>query len=266
MSWHGEIAAVFGSDVVLERRVKGGDLSELVEVALADGQRMAVKHGRLVGTEARMLQAMRLTGAPVPQVLHQGGTLLCLEWLEETPATATGWRALGAALRKLHATGGSDYGWPEDFALGAVALDNRPRESWPAFWAEARLLPFAETLPSGLARRVEAVAHSLPDRLPAQPDAALLHGDLWSGNALFTAQGAYLIDPACYHGHAEVDLAMLDLFSVPEPGFWAGYGEGAPGRETRRPVYQLFPALVHLTLFGNAYGGMVTRLLEECGA
>lgn len=81
----------------------------------------------------------------------------------------------------------------------------------------------------------------------------------------FTDQGAYMIDPASYYGHAEVDLAMLTLFGQPDTAFWRGYGHLEPGFEARRILYQLFPALVHLRLFGDSYAPMVTRLLDEAG-
>jgi fructosamine-3-kinase len=59
---------------------------------------------------------------------------------------------------------------------------------------------------------------------------------------------------------------MLHLFGRPGPGFAEGYGPLAPGWEARRPVYQLWPALVHLRLFGGGYRGMVEGLLDRAGA
>jgi fructosamine-3-kinase len=90
---------------------------------------------------------------------------------------------------------------------------------------------------------------------------------LWGGNIL-VAEGrlAALIDPACYHGDAEVDLAMLTLFDEPPEAFWSAYGPLEPGWRERRAAYQLFPALLHLRLFGASYGGMVDRLLASLGA
>ena len=43
---------------------------------------------------------------------------------------------------------------------------------------------------------------------------ARLHGDLWAGNLLWTADGGVLIDPAAHGGHRETDLAMLALFGL----------------------------------------------------
>lgn len=88
-----------------------------------------------------------------------------------------------------------------------------------------------------------------------------------SGNILVADGGlAAFIDPACYYGHAEVDLAMLTLFDSPPRDFWAAYGPLKPGSDARRPVYQLFPALVHLRLFGASYAATVDRLLVQLGA
>jgi fructosamine-3-kinase len=106
----------------------------------------------------------------------------------------------------------------------------------------------------------------MADLLPAAPPPALLHGDLWGGNILVNdGKLAALIDPACYHGDREVDLAMLALFGEPPPSFWESYGELEPGWEERRALYQLFPALVHLRLFGASYGSLVDRLLRRFG-
>ena len=75
-----------------------------------------------------------------------------------------------------------------------------------------------------------------------------------------------LVDPACYHGDAEVDLAMLDLFCSPPEAFREGYGAPAPGWRERQPIYQLFPALAHVRLWGAGYFPMVDRLLAAAGA
>ncbi|EBA05849.1 fructosamine kinase family protein [Sagittula stellata] len=254
------LAAALETPVTAIRHLHGGDLSEVACVDLADGRRMAVKVGAHVGVEARMLQAMDRSGAPVPRVLFQGRDVLCLEWLEEGPATEDGWHALGRGLRRLHATTGDDTGWPEGYAFGALRLDMAPRPDWPSFWCEARLLPLLPHLPGPVARRVETLASALPDRLE-DVTPVLLHGDLWTGNAVFSGDRAWMIDPACYFGDPEVDLAMLHLFGKPDHAFHDGYGALRKGHEARRPIYQLFPALVHLHLFGGSYYGLVERLL-----
>jgi len=79
------------------------------------------------------------------------------------------------------------------------------------------------------------------------------------------AQVTALIDPACYFGPGEVDLAMLALFDRPGSEFRAGYGPPEPGEADRRPLYQLWPALVHLRLFGSGDRALVERLLGAVG-
>jgi fructosamine-3-kinase len=118
-----------------------------------------------------------------------------------------------------------------------------------------------------LARRVEKLATALPGLLQASPAPALLHGDLWSGNVLAAdARVSALIDPACYYGHGEVDLAMLQLFVHPGAAFFETYGALEPGHGERIAIYQLWPALVHLRLFGKQYLPLAERLLSAAGA
>ncbi len=243
----------------------GGDLSEVAAVRLEDGRAVVAKAGALVAVEARMLAAMGAAGARVPGVLAVCGQVMLLEMLKETAPSPAGWADLGAGLARLHASTGAQYGWAEDYAFGAVRLDNTPLPDWADFWARRRLLCAPGALPVDLRPRLEALAARLPELLPARPPASLLHGDLWSGNALFSSDKAWMIDPACYYGHGEVDLAMLTLFASPPRAFWQAYGSLEPGWQTRRAIYQLWPALVHLRLFGAGYRNMVESRLNALG-
>jgi fructosamine-3-kinase len=108
------------------------------------------------------------------------------------------------------------------------------------------------------ASSVERVCARIEDLCGPPEPPARLHGDLWSGNVL----GRYLIDPAAYGGHREVDLAMLQLFGSPPPRFFAAYEEVAPladGWRDRVDLYQLLPLLVHAELFGGGYGAQAER-------
>lgn len=238
-----------------------------MRVTLADGRIAVVKGGPAPRTEAAMLAAIRAAGAPAPAVLAVADDLLALEPLADAGGLGAAWGDLGAALRRLHAARGDRYGWGEDYAFGPVAIPNAPLPDWPDFWAERRVLNAAPHVPADLARRLEAAARRLPDLLPARPAPALLHGDLWTGNVL-AAGGRItgLIDPACYHGDPEADLAMLHLFGRPGPAFAKAYGPLDPGWEARRAAYALWPALNHLRLFGAGYRGMVEGFLEAIGA
>lgn len=259
------VLSLLGTEVLRARPLHGGDLSEVQLLSLSDGRHVMAKTGPLVAAEASMLRAIRDAGAPAPEVLGVANGVLLMEALEETAASAKGWQALGESLRQLHSASGPHYGWAEDYAFGPAAIPNAPLESWVEFWATRRLLAAPDALPRDLRVRIEALCKRLPKLLPDMPPAALLHGDLWSGNVLFSGSAAYLIDPACYYGHGEVDLAMLHLFGAPPEEFHGAYGALEPGFEARRAIYQLWPALVHLRLFGASYRGMVEARLEGLG-
>lgn len=260
-------AEVLGARPVSRRPLHGGDLSEVLRLTLDNGCDVVAKTGPMVAREARMLAAIVEAGAPAPKVLGVAGDVLLMEALDETAPAGDAWAQLGRDLAALHAVTGAAYGWPEDYAFGAVEIPNAPAADWPAFWAERRLLPFLPHLPRALAARVERLAARLRDLLPKAPPPALLHGDLWLGNLLAGPGGRlHLIDPASYHGDAEVDLAMLHLFGRPGPGFSEGYGPLAPGWQARRAIYALFPALVHVRLFGAGYHGMAEGFLAAARA
>ena len=106
---------------------------------------------------------------------------------------------------------------------------------------------------------IERVCDRLPELAGPPEPPARLHGDLWSGNVLWSTDGAWLIDPAAHGGHRETDLAMLALFGCPHlDTVLAAYDEAAPlapGWRDRVPLHQLFPLLVHVVLFGRGYAG-----------
>jgi len=259
-------AALIGGAFHHAEAVHGGDLSAILKIELSDGREVIVKNGRAPKTEAAMLRALAASGAPAPAVLAVSDEALVIELLPTGGSLSRAWASLGLVLARLHATSGARYGWPTDYAFGPIAIANGWTEDWPCFWAERRLLVHLAHLPSALARRVEALATDLPNRLPARPTPALLHGDLWGGNILVVGDRVSgLIDPACYHGHAEVDLAMLGLFDQPGAAFYEAYGLLEPGHDERTAIYRLWPALVHMRLFGAGYRPMVERLLQATG-
>ncbi len=248
-------------------RLCGGDLSEVLLLRRPHGLAVA-KAAPLAGVEASMLRALAAAGVPVPAVEAEYEGVLLLDHVDNDGVfSRRAWASIGQALAQLHGNHGDAYGWPVDYQLGTVALDNRSSDHWPSFFGEQRLRATAALLDRPWRSRVDDLAARLGDLLPASPTPELLHGDLWTGNILVRDGAlAAFIDPAACYGHAEADLAMLTLFAEPPPEFWTAYGTGDPGWEERRHVYQLFPALVHLRLFGGTYAGMVDRLLTALGA
>ena len=80
---------------------------------------------------------------------------------------------------------------------------------------------------------------------------------------------AGLVDPAIYYGDREIELAFGTLFGDLTPAFFDRYGEIFPIQpgffEERRDLYNLYPLLVHVRLFGGSYVGSVDRILTRFG-
>ncbi|WP_420140779.1 fructosamine kinase family protein [Sphingomonas sp.] len=258
-------AALLGVEIREARPLAGGDLSAVVLLSLADGRCAVAKSGEGARREGAMLAAIAATGVPAPAVLAVEDGLLVMEHVPAAGVVSDAWDDLARALGLLHAAQGSAYGWDADHAFGSVLIANAVTDDWPAFWGDRRLRPQIAHVDTDLAHRIERLADRLADLLPAHPPPSLLHGDLWGGNVL-AADGhvAALIDPACYYGHREVDVAMLTLFDAPPRAFFDVLDLEA-GWQARLHIYRLWPLLVHLRLFGSQYQGPVAKALATLG-
>ncbi|HYL24181.1 MAG TPA: fructosamine kinase family protein [Burkholderiales bacterium] len=216
--------------------------------------------------EADGLSALRAAGCRAPQPIAQGtagaSAYLLLEFLELR--SGGDFAALGTMLAALHRRQGERFGWPRDNYIGSTPQANGAGGSWMQFWRERRLEPqLALAVKNGYRIDVPAVWQLLEGHDPAP---ALLHGDLWSGNAGFLPDGApVLFDPAVHYGDRETDLAMTELFGGFPPQFYAAYNAAwplAPGYERRKHLYNLYHLLNHLNLFGGGYLAQVRSALR----
>ena len=219
-------------------------------------------------SEADGLAALRHAGLRAPEPVEHGvvggQAYLLLEFLD---LRATGdFAALGRMLANAHRTPGPRFGWPRDNFIGSTPQRNGWCDDWAEFWRERRVQPQLE-----LARRK---GFDLPGIDPGpllknhKPQPSLLHGDLWSGNAGFTADGPVVFDPAVYYGDREADLAMTELFGGFPREFYKAYNEVFPlpeGYEKRKHLYNLYHLLNHLNLFGSGYLGQVKTTLGLLG-
>ncbi len=178
-------------------------------------------------------------------------------------------RSWGGVWRACTGRARPTCGGSERLRIGPISLSNEPTGDWPTFYAERRLRPLVGRagLSAGGVAAVERVCERIGDLAgPAEP-VARLHGDLWSGNVMAGRDGRpWLIDPAAYGGHREVDLAMLRLFGSPDKRFVDAYAEVWPlseGWEARIELWQVFPLLVHAVLFGGGYAASVERIVRR---
>ena len=215
------------------------------------------KQGSSAEAEADGLQALGAV-VRVPRILDRGPDFILLEQLD---LKRNGdWTALARMLATLHRQTGPRFGWHRDNFIGATPQINTWCDDWAEFWHERRMRPQLE-----LARRN---GFQLPDppRLQGHnPQPALLHGDLWSGNAGFIDEGPVIFDPAVYYGDREADLAMTELFGGFPAPFYGAYNEVFPlpdGYETRKHFYNLYHLLNHLNIFGAGYLAQVRRTLD----
>ncbi|AXK46473.1 fructosamine kinase [Brachybacterium saurashtrense] len=211
--------------------------------------------------------------AAVVEVLEEGKEELRLARLESTTPTPEAARAFGAALARLHDAGAPGFGWsPADPAFFGPAEDPFPvstavEAEFATYWAEERLRPLADKVTRTLGAEghdtvdeaIDLIADGAFDGVSGQgaEEPARVHGDLWSGNLVWTAEGATLIDPAAHGGHRLEDLAMLSLFDAPHlEEIFEGYTEEHPlpgDWEQDLPAHLLFGLLAHVHLFGEAY-------------
>ena len=261
----------------------GGDIAAASRVELPDGTLLVAKTPRGSGPatgdiEGRMLRFLaERSDLPVPGVIHAAPDLLIMEHGEAGGRlTDAAERAAARHIAALHGVAGDSCGLDFDTVIGPLPQPNPPTAEWLPFFGEQRLRYMATLahdagrLPRPTLGRLEAFADKLADFI-AEPDApSLLHGDLWGGNILAAPdETVAFIDPAISFGHPEMDLAFVTLFSSVGQGFFEEYArhrEIAPGFfEARRDIYNLWPLLVHVRLFGGAYVSAVERTLGRFG-
>jgi len=281
-----KLEAALGSPVVEAGSLPVGFGLTGLTLKLADGRRLAVKARQGVGSgkpslelEAYMLgELARLSDLPVPLVHHAEPDLLVMDFIAHDGGgiTRSVERHAGELIARLHATKREGFGYERDTLIGPLAQPNPKSPRWVPFFRDQRLLFMARQahdercLPSSLLHRIERLAERIDDYLVEPAFPSLLHGDLWTGNVLVRGgRIAGLVDPAIYCGHPEIELAFATLFGTFGEAFFEAY-EGQvklePGfHEERREIYNLYPRLVHVRLFGSGYLAGIEETLSRLG-
>lgn len=264
-------------EVTFTKGVGGGCINNGTQIKTSSGAQFFLKTNNytppdMFYKEAEGLAALKVEDGPaVPKPYFWGKQFLLLEDLAPAPHKPNYWEEFGSKLALLHNHTHTKFGFEHDNYIGSTPQPNRFEVDGCTFFEEQRLM-----FQSDLAERqglldkedaagVKRIAVRLPELVPQQP-ASLLHGDLWSGNALSDSNGnPALIDPAVYYGWAEADLAMTALFGAFPHSFYEAYTETRPlesGYKDRYPIYNLYHLLNHLNLFGTGYLGQVRQIVK----
>ncbi len=229
--------------------------------------------------EANGLDLLRSGGTiKIPEVLGFGTCLnrsfLLLEYIEPGVPSSKFWENFGVELAAQHRQVSIDrrYGLNYDNYIGSLVQSNKLHSDWLPFFIEERLekqvtmAHYNGLVDQYFLQRFRRLYPYLPDHIPPSP-ASLLHGDLWSGNFLVNTHGeAALIDPAVYYGHREMELAFTRLFGGFNRKFYDAYNEAwplEPDFEYRIDLYNLYPLLVHVNLFGASYLSGIESTLKR---
>ncbi len=279
---HAQIAQITGRQPLRLSPLSGGCIGDVYRVDFAGAEPLVVKlgdgSGPSLAVEGAMLDYLsEHSRLPVPVVRYSDDRLLLMSFIPgDSRIDAAVQTHAAELLADLHSIRGPAFGFAYDTLIGGLRQPNRWSDSWLDFFREQRLRLMAREaervgrLPASLRARVDRLADQLDRWLtePAYP--ALIHGDLWTGNLLAQAgRVTGFIDPAIYYAHPEVELAfstLFDTFGAPfferyhalhpiEPGFF----------ELRRDLYNLYPLLVHVRLFGGGYAHSVDAIVRRLG-
>ena len=293
------IITLYGENVHLDRGfpVQGGDINKSYGISLSNGNVIFMKSNEKANVdffvkEANNLKAISDTKAiATPKLLglgtddgeEVGYSFLLLDFVELGNLDEKFWEKFAENLAKMHKADTSSYinnedkdknlifGFFEDNYIGRTKQINTPKENWIDFFRENRLMPQFKMAENHFEKEDFKLIDKLIENLEnflVEPNApSLLHGDLWAGNVMCdTKPQAMLIDPACYVGHPEVDLAMTELFGGFSDRFYEAYkttGILQPNYSDRRDLYNLYHLLNHLNMFGESYLPAVKSVIKK---
>ncbi|HEY0669720.1 MAG TPA: fructosamine kinase family protein [Sphingobacteriaceae bacterium] len=210
----------------------------------------------------------------VPRVVSHGRAgqeiFLILDWIENQQVDS-GLYLMGKQLAQMHKHSADKFGLDHDNYIGSLRQSNKSHSTWHEFFANERLEPQLKISYNKhlISNKVKIGISNLLTKLQSlyfEEYPSLIHGDLWSGNYLISNSGPVLIDPAVYYGNREVDIAMSTLFGGFTSEFYIGYNDEFPlleGWKERLDIWNLYPLLVHLNLFGRAYLGQIESTLKR---
>ena len=260
----------------------GGCINQGGELVTAEGSyflkwNYLQRYPQMIEMESNGLSLLKSANCiGVPEVIHVGKSgdlqFIILSFVKSGRRAKNYWSLLGERLANLHRHTHTHFGLDQNNYIGSLIQNNFAKQNWLEFFVEQRLevqLTLAERngkIKADIRKQFEQLYQKLPGLFPLEKP-ALLHGDLWSGNVMINEQGEpTLIDPAVYYGDREAELAFTQLFGGFEQEFYQAYHEVFPltkGFDSRTDLYNLYPLLVHVNLFGGRYLQQVENILRK---
>lgn len=272
------IEAALSARVVSRHPLAGGCVAKVSRLVLSTGESIVAKEGgQGLALEGWMLSYLK-GKLPVPEVLLAQPDLLVMTWLEADSGGLNDKAEVHCAelIASLHGHTAPAFGLDRDTVIGGVPQPNGWSATWLDFFRDQRLLHMAGealregALPGVVHARIEKLAARLDRWIDEPQRPSLVHGDLWGGNIL--AGGGRVVgfvDPAIYYADPEIELAFGTLFGTLGDDFFNRYNELRPLAagffDIRRDLYNLYPLLVHIRLFGGGYLGQLERSLDRFG-
>lgn len=276
-----EVEREIGEGIEFSSMLSGGSINSVAKVKVK-GEAFVLKWNKatlfsMFEVEEKGLHLLGMYSGEliIPKVIGLGKTAsyswLMIQYIPEHSHSSASFDAFGRALATMHRNTSAEYGLDHDNYIGSLPQKNDFQKKWIEFFRACRIEPqLSLAIDSGklsqsISKQTERLYAKLDSIFPDEP-ASLLHGDLWSGNMFATHGGrTALIDPAVYYGHREMELAFTRLFGGFSPSFYSGYHEAwpvEPGFEDRIDLYNLYPLLVHVNLFGGGYIRQVEQILK----
>ncbi|MBC8173730.1 MAG: fructosamine kinase family protein [Chitinophagales bacterium] len=231
----------------------------------------------MFAAEARGLELLQSVCAGfVPSVIkhaaHEGDQFLVLEFIQSTHPTVHTWKEFARHLSQLHKNTSGAFGLDQNNYMGSLTQNNSFQNTFLEFFILQRIAPLLKKaidkklLPQDIDKNFQRLYRKLHEIIPAEPP-ALIHGDLWSGNFMCDEKGVTkIIDPAIAYSHRECDLSMTRLFGGFDSSFYKYYNDFfllENGFEKRVDIYNLYPLLVHVILFGGSYPTQVADIMKR---
>jgi len=280
-----KLSSVYGSSVQLlnTRSVGGGCINNALQLNTSAGNFFlkwnASAPKDMFLKEAEGLKEMSAAASllAIPKVIFCNESndfpgVLIMEYLLPAGNTRGFDEQLGHGLAQMHRKSANAFGFHHSNYCGSTVQDNTWTESWPEFYARHRIGALVDQIRSSGKLSIDELKiynkliERIPLLMPHETVPSLIHGDLWSGNYMYTASGPALIDPACYYADREMELGMMKLFGGFSPRVWEAYQEEwplPPGWKEHIPLYQLYHVLNHYLLFGGSYGWQAIEIVKS---